>query len=191
MASKAQIIATIGPASDKCEVLFSMIEHQVDAVRLNFSWGNEQEKTNQINTVRESEKKFGRKILIIQDLPGPRIQNTEGHTYNNTVESCITEKDVEHIFKEIEKEHGKNGYGMNTAKILLAAVQYAQRLKKERDRKAIAQWGLEFIERANWGVNLRVGVIKTSRYSPTIDLPTIITEEIAKLQQQGDKNATA
>lgn len=97
MASKAQIIATIGPASDKCEILFSMIEHQVDAVRLNFSWGNEQEKTNQINTVRESEKKFKRKILIIQDLPGPRIQSSKNHTYDNAVESCITEKDIEHI----------------------------------------------------------------------------------------------
>lgn len=103
MPSKAQIIATIGPSSDKCEVLFSMIEHQVDAVRLNFSWGDQQEKKRQITTVRSAEKKFGRKILIIQDLPGPRIQASAGHTYDKSIISCITEKDVEHIKFGIEQ----------------------------------------------------------------------------------------
>ena len=73
-----------------------------------------------------------------------------------------------------EMEHGKNGYGINTAEILLAAVQYAQRLKKERDRKAIARWSLEVVQRIQ-----------------STDLVAIITKEIAKLQLQGDKHATA
>ena len=66
------------------------------------------------------------------------------------------------------------GYNTSVANVLLAAIQYAQRLKKERDRKAIAQWGQEIVQ----------------RITPN-DLVETIRTEIAKLQAAGDKNATA
>lgn len=66
------------------------------------------------------------------------------------------------------------GYNASAANVLLAAVQYAHRLKKERDRRAIAQWSKEFAQ----------------RITPK-DLVGTINVEIAKLQAIGDKNATS
>ena len=66
------------------------------------------------------------------------------------------------------------GYGSNAAPILLVAAQYAQRLKKGKDRKAIAQWIIGAADRA---------ALKT-------DLVETIIQEIKKLQTGSEKNAT-
>lgn len=97
MASRAQIIVTLGPASEGKEIFLEMAKHQADLARLNFSWGNDMEKAAQIETVRTAEKKLNKKIPIIIDLPGPRIQEGVGHTYNKKTNSPLTEKDRECI----------------------------------------------------------------------------------------------
>ncbi|MFA6432751.1 MAG: pyruvate kinase [Candidatus Paceibacterota bacterium] len=97
MTSKAQIIATIGPSSASRETLFAMIEHQVDVIRLNFSWGDHAEKAAHIELIRQAEQKFGRRIPIVQDLPGPRVQETHGHKYDPAVLSAFTAEDKEHL----------------------------------------------------------------------------------------------
>ncbi len=91
--SKAQIVATIGPASEKPDVLKAMVNHQVDVVRLNFSWGNIDERIRQINLIRKIEAECGRHIPIIVDLPGPRVQGKDGHTYNHKAISSLTDED--------------------------------------------------------------------------------------------------
>jgi len=95
--SKAQIVATIGPTSSNQEVLSKMIESGVDVVRFNFSWGDLETRTKQFKLIREIEKKFNRKIPIIQDLPGPRVQIKSDHTYNHNSVSSITDQDKEFI----------------------------------------------------------------------------------------------
>lgn len=97
MASRAQIIVTLGPASEKREIFLEMAEHQADLARLNFSWGNYDEKAGQIRTVRFAEKKLARKIPIIIDLPGPRIQKKDGHTYDSSAHSPLSERDLEYM----------------------------------------------------------------------------------------------
>jgi pyruvate kinase len=96
MASKRAIIATIGPASENTPTFFSMIEGRLDVVRLNFSWGSLDEKSQQINLVRKAEIEFKRKIPIIADLPGPRIQHGTAHGYTPSMEA-VTAKDLEHM----------------------------------------------------------------------------------------------
>ena len=95
--SKAQIVATIGPVSSTPEVLRGMIKHQMDVVRLNFSWADLDIRVEQINLIRQLEKECGRKIPIIEDLPGPRVQNKEGHSYDHSVKSSITDNDKKYI----------------------------------------------------------------------------------------------
>ena len=102
MNSKSQIIATIGPSSSKPEILLSMIRHQMDVVRLNFSWGGIDDKKSQIKVVREAAKKAGRRIPIIGDLSGPRIQEKNAHTYDKEAKSSITERDKDYIKFGIE-----------------------------------------------------------------------------------------
>lgn len=130
MASKAQIVATIGPASESNKIFFSMILNQVDVVRLNFSWGDYEEKINQIKDVRAAEKRFGRKIVIIQDLPGPRIQKKDNHTYDKDSKICLTEKDKEHI---------KFGVGQGVDYIALSFVGSANDVMCGRE--AIKEFG--------------------------------------------------
>lgn len=81
MNSRAQIIATIGPASETESVLRSMIQHQMDMVRFNFEWFEPSVARERITLIRTLGAGYGRSIPIIADLPGPRVQLAEGHTY--------------------------------------------------------------------------------------------------------------
>lgn len=94
---KAQIVATLGPSSTKHDVLKSMIEHGLGAARLNFSWGNFELHHEEIELIGKFAKEFNRRIPIIVDLPGPRIQETDGHTYDRGAISAITARDEEFI----------------------------------------------------------------------------------------------
>ena len=124
MNSKAQIIATIGPSSANFSILSKMIFHNMDIARLNFSWGSFEDHTKSIEIIRQAEKEAimrntdtktdtkdedrekieRKKIPIILDLPGPRIQDIGSHTYDMGALSVLTEEDKECIRFGIE--HG-------------------------------------------------------------------------------------
>lgn len=102
--SRAQIVATIGTSSADAQTLKAMMESQLDVIRINFSWGSLDERVGQISLIRQLEIECSRKIPIIVDLPGPRIQETSGHTYNHESVSSITDRDKEFI--KFAVEHG-------------------------------------------------------------------------------------
>ncbi len=102
--SKAQIIATLGPSSFSTEIINKMCEKQLGVIRLNFSWNTLDNHAEHILSVRKIEKERGISLLIIQDLPGPRIQGASGHTYDHGSISAITEHDVNLI--KFGVEHG-------------------------------------------------------------------------------------
>ena len=102
MTSKAQIIATIGPASASREILFAMAQHGMDIVRFNFSWSDIATRTEQVALIRSVADEVGRTIPIIADLPGPRVQIGDTHTYKHDAESCITEEDKKFIRFAVE-----------------------------------------------------------------------------------------
>lgn len=91
--SKAQIVATLGPASEKESVLRELMEHQLDVIRLNFSWSDIETRRRQILLVRSLAKEQGKNIPIIIDLPGPRVQESKIHTYDADAQSALTEED--------------------------------------------------------------------------------------------------
>jgi len=103
MNSRAQIVATIGPASYAPEVLAALVAHQMDIVRLNFAWLTAAEGAEKIDSIRAAIAATGKHIPIIVDLPGPRIQLDSGHTYDNTRPVSITESDEEKIKMCAEK----------------------------------------------------------------------------------------
>jgi len=94
---KAQIVATIGPVSSNEKTLRAMMERGLDVARLNFSWSDIKGHTAQIELVRKLERELNRRIAIIVDLPGPRVQEKEGHTYNHHIIHSITKRDEEFI----------------------------------------------------------------------------------------------
>ena len=71
---KAKIVCTIGPASDRPELLDQLIQCGMDAARLNFSHGTHESHGRAIKAIRETADRRGVAVAIIQDLQGPRIR---------------------------------------------------------------------------------------------------------------------
>ncbi|WP_417829731.1 pyruvate kinase [Thalassospira sp.] len=71
---KAKIIATLGPASSKPEILEKIVQSGVDVFRLNFSHGEHSEHLARFEAIRAVEEKLGRPIGILMDLQGPKIR---------------------------------------------------------------------------------------------------------------------
>ena len=95
MNSKAQIVATIGPSSFAPEIFLQLLNHQVDVVRVNCSWEKMEEFPAHVEMVRRVAKTAGRHIPIMQDLPGPRVQEGTVHGYDHELASSFTEHDEE------------------------------------------------------------------------------------------------
>jgi pyruvate kinase len=72
--SKTKIVATIGPASEKEDILEKLITHGMDAARLNFSHGSHEEQGGRIKKIRKISKKLNKHIAIIADIQGPKIR---------------------------------------------------------------------------------------------------------------------
>jgi pyruvate kinase len=69
-----KIVATLGPATTKPEVLKEVILAGVDVVRLNFSHGVAQDHRDRAQLVRKISKEVGKEIAIMADLQGPKIR---------------------------------------------------------------------------------------------------------------------
>lgn len=71
---RTKIVATIGPASSKKEVLTRMIAKGVDVCRLNFSHGSQEDHLKVINTIKEINKEYPYNVGMLADLQGPKIR---------------------------------------------------------------------------------------------------------------------
>lgn len=102
--AETAVVATIGPASDKPEILDEMMKAGMDIARLNFFWPGPAESINRVMNIREMARLNHRTIKIMADLPGPRIQDKDGHTYSVGAFKALTDKDKELI--KFSVEHG-------------------------------------------------------------------------------------
>ncbi|MEO9966888.1 MAG: pyruvate kinase [Reichenbachiella sp.] len=78
---RAKIIATLGPASEKKEIIIQLIEAGADVFRLNFSHGTHEDHLERIQLINEINDELGTNICTLQDLQGPKIrigQMTDG-----------------------------------------------------------------------------------------------------------------
>src|SRR5664279_677113 len=71
---RTKIIATVGPSTNTYEAILSLIEAGVNGIRLNFSHGTQDERSQQIKWIRQASLAYGKPIAIIQDLQGPKIR---------------------------------------------------------------------------------------------------------------------
>ena len=89
MKKNTKIVATIGPASNKKEILKKLVENGVNVIRLNCSHGKYEEYKQIINDVRDISKELDRPVGILADIQGPRIRTL--------VESPVEMKEGEKI----------------------------------------------------------------------------------------------
>ena len=71
---KTKIVATLGPASSKREVLREMLISGLDVCRLNFSHGSYDFYTEVIATIRSLNEELGLTTAILADLQGPKLR---------------------------------------------------------------------------------------------------------------------
>lgn len=71
---RTKILATLGPASEDPEVLRSMIQAGLNAVRCNFSHGTAEDHGKRVALVRKIAAEEGKTIGILADLQGPKIR---------------------------------------------------------------------------------------------------------------------
>ena len=102
--SRAQIVATIGPASKGLDVLRKMAAKQMNAARLNFSHGTYEEHAEYISRIKQVASEFKQRIPIIQDLSGPRQKTAEGHKFQEGAAETITEKDRRDLAFGLEQD---------------------------------------------------------------------------------------
>ena len=97
MTSRASIVITIGPASADPQVFAGLVARGADAARFNLSWAKEDGFREQAAMVRGA----ARKVVLIADLPGPRVQQSAGHTFD-AAETIPTTRDIELIKQCVE-----------------------------------------------------------------------------------------
>ena len=96
---KTKIICTIGPASEKEEVMTRMCQAGMDVARLNFSHGTHEEHQKKIDTIKKVRKKLNLPIAIMLDTKGPeyriktfengKITMKEGDTFTLTTDEVV------------------------------------------------------------------------------------------------------
>ncbi len=74
MPRSTRIVATLGPACSKPDVLRRMLAAGVDVVRLNFSHGRAEDHVERARMVREAARAEGREVAVMADLQGPKIR---------------------------------------------------------------------------------------------------------------------
>jgi pyruvate kinase len=72
--ARTKMIATVGPASCRPELLLDMIRRGVDVFRLNMAHGRRSEHEEMLTFIRSASVEAGRPIGILVDLAGPKIR---------------------------------------------------------------------------------------------------------------------
>lgn len=72
-----KIIATIGPASHSERMIIELAKAGVDIFRINLSHAKPKEVVERVRWIRGASRKLDRELLILGDLPGPKIRITE------------------------------------------------------------------------------------------------------------------
>ena len=71
---RTKIVATVGPATLKPDVLRQLIKAGATTLRINFSHGTQQDHQKAIRLIRQTAFELDQPVGILQDLQGPKIR---------------------------------------------------------------------------------------------------------------------
>jgi pyruvate kinase len=71
---RTKIVATLGPATSKPEMIKKLIDAGVNVFRLNFSHGDRETHKRNIGQIRAEGERRGVPLAVLQDLQGPKIR---------------------------------------------------------------------------------------------------------------------
>ena len=101
---KTKIVCTLGPASEKEEVLRELIKSGLNVCRLNFSHGSHEEHKGRMDLVKKIREELGQPTAILLDTKGPEIRTgqfdapevflEEGQTFTITMKDVMGNKEI-------------------------------------------------------------------------------------------------
>ena len=103
-AKRTKIVCTLGPASEKEEVLTALIENGLNVTRMNFSHGSHEEHKGRMDLVKKIREKLNKPVAILLDTKGPEIRTgnfdqpevllEEGQKFTITMNDVIGNKEI-------------------------------------------------------------------------------------------------
>jgi len=137
---RTKIVCTLGPASEKEEVLTSLIENGLNVARMNFSHGSHEEHKGRMDLVKKVREKLNKPVAILLDTKGPEIRTgnfdqpevllEEGQKFTITMKDVMGTKEMCTVsYKGEVLDDNKPTYG--EAFFLMAAASYYHATKDE------------------------------------------------------------
>ena len=112
---RTKIVCTLGPASEKEEVLTKLVENGLNVCRFNFSHGSHEEHKVRLDTAKRVREKLNQPVALLLDTKGPEIRTgsfaepevylEEGNKFTITMKDVIGTKDICTVsYKELKKD---------------------------------------------------------------------------------------
>lgn len=89
---KTKIICTIGPKSEKKEIMEKLVDAGMNVIRMNFSHGDYEEHSKRIDSIRQINIEKRTNVALLLDTKGPEIRT---HKFSSGDEPTIIEVDSE------------------------------------------------------------------------------------------------
>jgi pyruvate kinase len=116
---RTKIVATVGPATLKPEVLRSLIQAGATTLRINFSHGTQADHQTAIRLIRQTAFELNQPVGILQDLQGPKIRLgkfacgkitlEEGDSFILTSRQVECDRDVSYVsYEKLTEEVPEN-----------------------------------------------------------------------------------
>ena len=101
---KTKIVCTLGPASEKEEILTQLVENGLNVCRFNFSHGTHEEHKDRLDMAKKVREKLNQPVALLLDTKGPEIRTgnfdapevllEEGQTFTVTMKDVLGTKEM-------------------------------------------------------------------------------------------------
>ena len=101
---RTKIVCTMGPASDKEEILRELVKSGLNVCRFNFSHGSHEEHKGRMDLVKKVRQDLGQPVAILLDTKGPEIRTgnfeapevllEEGQKFTITMKDVVGNKEM-------------------------------------------------------------------------------------------------
>ena len=148
---KTKIICTLGPSTDKGDVLRDLIANGMNVARFNFSHGSYEEHGGRLAKLKALREELGKPVAALLDTKGPEIRLKEfkngvemleaGQTFTLTTREVEGTKEICSVtYKDLPQDVQPGGTIMLDDALALAAGDDGQRV---RVRAQIRECGVE------------------------------------------------
>lgn len=112
---RTKIVCTLGPASDKEEVLTQLVESGLNVCRFNFSHGSHEEHKGRLDLAKKVREKLNQPVALLLDTKGPEIRTgqfaepevllEEGQKFTITMNDVVGTKEICTVsYKDLAKD---------------------------------------------------------------------------------------